>query len=106
MSKKGISIYPELLESVQEMDKIRKEESEHDLKVKRLYKRESLIYNLTEDILVALESKGMSVEQRSEKVDISKKVLNYFLHIGNTGKLSLDDFIDIMAELNLKIKVE
>jgi ribosome-binding protein aMBF1 (putative translation factor) len=74
--------------------------------VKRLYKRESLIYNLTEDILVALESKGMSVEQLSEKVDISKKVLNYFLHIGNTGKLSLDDFIDIMAELNLKIKVE
>jgi hypothetical protein len=33
MSKKGISIYPELLESVQEMDKIRKEESEHERKL-------------------------------------------------------------------------
>lgn len=72
---------------------------------KRIQKREDIIFNVTEDILVLLEERGMTKRQLAIKIGTSEAMVKRMLSGGCPININtLSDMVDALGE-TLKIEI-
>ena len=69
----------------------------------KLYAREELIYNVTEDMLVIMEELGISKNELARKLGKSKSYVTQLLN--GSRNMTLGTLSDVCMELNTKPKI-